>query len=381
MKLVTKIILPVLIVGVAIITMFGLISLRSEPPKRTPQVHTKVVETTVVNLHSVPTKVTAHGRVTSSQPIQLFAEVSGTLEKGQVPFKPAQSFSKGDLLLKIDNRQAILNLKSAKSDLLNALATVLPEIKLDFPKEYQVWQDYFNSCEFDKKIDYLPETNNQKIKLFLSRFNVYKLYFSVSNLEILLDKHSFYAPFDGSIVTADIRVGSTARNGSLLGEIINLEEMEVAVPVEADDIQWIDREQQVRLTSSDVTGEWSGMISRIGSHIDTRTQTVDLYIAVENGHNTALLNGVFLTAHIPGKNIDNAFPVPSKAIYEDRYVYLIDDGRLVTKDIVILRKEPDKIIVNGGISDGDTLVIEIMQGVTPGMPAQSKLMVSEAGGR
>ncbi len=166
---------------------------------------------------------------------------------------------------------------------MTALANVLPEIKVDFPDEYQKWQDYFNSCQFNSKLSPLPETDNPKIKLFLSRFNVYTIYFSVRDLEIRLDKHDFYAQFDGSIVTADLRAGSTARVGSLLGEIINLEQMEVSVPIEAGDVQWIDRSRPVTFTSSEIPGEWTGRVSRVGSDIDARTQTVELYMSIDAG--------------------------------------------------------------------------------------------------
>lgn len=372
MKLPTRIMLSVLILVIGFLIMWALLSLKSKTPKRPPEMRTKVVETSIVQLQPVQTRIHTYGRVTSSQPVLLNAEVGGTLQPGTVPFKPSQSFSKGDTLIKIDDRQARLNLNSALSDLLTALAMVLPEIKVDFPDRYQVWLDYFNSCQFNKEIAPLPETSNPKIKLFLSRFNVYKLYFSACNLEILLDKHYFYAPFDGSIVSVNLRVGSSARVGTLLGEIINLEQMEVAMPVEANDIQWIDKQQLITFTSSEILGQWTGSITRIGSDIDTRTQTVQIFVTIDNEPGVALLNGTFLEVSIPGHYIDNAYAIPSKAIYEDKYVYLIKDGKLERVTITIVRRELDQVIIEDGIKNGDTLVIEIMQGVAPGMPASPR---------
>ncbi|MFH1892228.1 MAG: HlyD family efflux transporter periplasmic adaptor subunit [Candidatus Zixiibacteriota bacterium] len=370
--------MPILLLAVGFLAMIGLLSLKKDSPKKAPEARAKVVETAVVSLHPVQSEIIAYGRVTSAQPVHLHSEVAGTIENGDIPFQPAQSFSKGDLLLKIDDRQARLDLNSMKSDLMTALATVLPEIKVDFPDEFQVWQDYFNNCQFDKKISPLPEAANQKIKLFLSRFNVYKLYFSVRDLEILLEKHYLYAAFDGSIVSADLRVGSTARNGSLLGEIINLEQMEVAVPIKAADIPLIDRSRPVMFSSSEMPGEWTGDIVRVGSNVDTRSQTVDVYISVHDGLEVALLNGVFLEAHITGKTIDSAFTLPPKAIYEDRFVYVIKDGKLATSEVSIVRKETSRFIVNGEIEVGDTVVIEAMQGVSPGMPASSRNAAGES---
>ena len=377
MKKSTKIMLPILILVIGFLSMWGLLSLRTKTPKRPPESQVKIVEIAVVQLQPVQTNITAFGRVTSSQPVLLNAEVAGTLQPGTVPFKPAQTFARGDLLVKIDDRQTRLNLNSTFSDLLTALATVLPEIKVDFPDEYQKWQDYFNSCQFNKKIAPLPETGNPKIKLFLSRFNVYKLYFSVRNLEILLDKHNFYAPFDGSIVSANLRVGSSVRVGTLLGEIINLEQMEIAMPVEANDIRWIDQQQLITFTSTEFPGQWTGSIMRIGSNIDTRTQTVQIFVSMDNGPGAELFSGSFLEAGIPGHRIDNAYAVPPRAIYEDKYVYLITNGRLERSPVTIARREPDQVIVDDGLKNGDTLVVEIMQGVAPGMPASPRTMPTE----
>ena len=377
MKRPTRVTLSIVILATGFLGMWALLSLKTGSPKRPPEIRTKVVETAIVLLQPVQTSIITYGRVASSQPVLLNAEVAGTLQPGSIPFKPAQSFSKGDLLVKIDDRQARLNLNSMLSDLLTALATVLPEIKVDFPDEYQVWQDYFNSCQFDKKIAPLPETSNPKIKLFLSRFNVHKLYFSVRNLEILLDKHYFYAPFNGSIVSANLRVGSSVRVGTLLGEIINLEQMEVAMPVEAKDIRWIDRQQLITFTSTEIPGKWTGTITRIGSDIDTRSQTVQIHVSMNNEPGAALLNGTFLEARIPGHRIDNAYAIPPKAIYEDKYVYLITDGKLKRSPVTIVRREPNRIIIDDGIMDSDTLVVEIMQGVAPGMPASARTMSTE----
>jgi multidrug efflux pump subunit AcrA (membrane-fusion protein) len=366
------VLIPLGIIIFGFIIMMILQTFKEDLPqaKALPQV--KFVNVEVIQLESVPTKITGYGRLVTSQPVILYSEVNGTLVSGNIPFQPAQSFKKGNLLLKIDDRQIRLDLNSAKSDFLNALASVLPEIKVDFPDEYQIWQAYFNNCDFDKIMPSLPHTDNQKIKLFLSRFNVYKLYFLVRNLEIQLEKHFFYAPFDGSILIADVRVGSTARIGMRLGEIINLEKMEVEVPVPASDVQWIDYRKSVKFTSSEISGEWAGKVQRVGKNIDTRTQTVQVFIDIGNSHKEELFNGVFLKVEIPGLPIANAVAISRGAIYNENYVYTIKEGRLVFRKVNIARTEMESVIINEGLVNNDTLVVDILQGVTEGMPAKIK---------
>lgn len=368
-KIILTVVIPVVILAAGFFVMQFFSGLREEPEKKKPEPRTKIVQSVLVNPGNVKADITAFGRVRSSQPVVLTSEVSGEIMKGTLPFQPAQSFKKGDLLLKIDDRQIKLELNITKSDFLNALAQVLPEIKLDFPEEYTKWQNYFNQCTFESKLQPLPEAANQKIKLFLTRFNVYKLYFTVQNLEINLAKHYFYAPFNGSIISADLRLGSTARNGTRLGEIINLDDMEVSVPIASQDIQWIEMSQPVSFTSTEIPGEWLGRIKRVGKTIDTQTQTVPIYISVNNAASSNLFDGVFLKAKIPGKIITDAIVVPRKAMYEDEHVYLIENGKLSYRKVEIARQEKETVIIKNGFNKNDTLVIELMQGVFDGLPA------------
>jgi len=365
--------IPVVILTLGFLIMIVLVGLREDPPNATPPRLKKIVKAQVVNLGRVTSQIIGYGRIKTAQPVVLYSEVNGTLSQGNVPFQPAQSFARGDLLVKIDDRQIRLEINSAKSDLLNALATVLPEIKVDFPNEYEVWQTYFNNCNYDQQLRELPKTDNQKIKLFLSRFNVYKLYFQIRNLEIQLEKHYFYALFNGSVISADLRVGSTVRNGTRIGEVISLDDMEIEVPIPAKDIEWIDTGKPVLFTSTEISGEWNGSVKRIGKNIDTRTQTVQVFMDIRNSNKGHLFNGIFLKAYIPGKSLERAISVPRNLIYEEEYVYLVNNGKLEFRPVTIARRELDSVIINGGIADNDTLVTEVLQGVAEGMLAEVKL--------
>ncbi len=368
----------ILIVGFLSMNFFS--DFKEEPPVRASQRPARIVQTEIVKLSDVQSQIIAFGRLTSSQPVDLLSEAEGKLLAGNIPFKPGQSFRKGDLLIQVDDRQVLLDLNSAKSDLLNALASVLPEIKVDFPDEYPVWEAYFNSCGFDAPLAALPKAANQQIKLFLSRFNVYKLYFNARNLEIKQEKHRIYAPFNGTIATADLRAGANVRNGTRLGQIINLDNMEVTVPVAAEDIRWIDPYQKITFTSSEMSGSWTGKIKRIGRTIDAQTQTIQVYMTLDSDGNTPLFEGIFLQATIPGRAIEDGLSIPKSAIYNDDYVYLINNRQLEYRQVEIARKEIETAIVASGLNENDTLVVEVLQGVAPGMPAVPRASVMTEGG-
>ena len=376
-----QIIIPASILIAGILLMVFFLNFKSEPQKRERVIRPKTVQAKIVELENIHSEITAYGRLASSQPGLLYSEVAGILEKGSISFQSASSFKKGDLLIKVDDRQIKFDLNSTKSDFLNALATVLPEIKVDFPDEFEKFQNYFNSCDFESKLKPLPKTNNQKIKFFLTRFNVYKLYYSVKNLEIRLEKHYFYAPFAGSIISADLHAGSSVRSGSKIGEIINLEQLEVEIPVATQDIQWIKHNKHVILSSSEIDGQWLGKIKRIGKSIDEKTQTVQVFVSVENKNRDYLINGVFLKASIPANIIENAVSVPSRAIYNENYVYLVKNKKLEYRKVDVVRRQSENVIVTGNLQNGDTLVTDLLQGVASGMPATARLSEQSEGER
>ena len=382
MKKYLKFLIPVAIILGGFVMMQVLASFKTDLPVRQPKPVTRFLQSQVVQLGDVPATISAFGRIASAQPVALFSEVAGMLQKGDIPFLPSQSFRRGQLIVKIDDRQIRLEVNSAKSDLLNALAQVLPEIKIDFPDEFPAWQKYFEGVKFGTPIAPLPEAGNSRIKLFLARFNIYRLYFNIQNLEIRQQKHYFYAPFSGAITITALRTGATARAGTQLGDIISMQDMEVEVPFATNDLRWIDKSRTVRFTSSEIPGEWEGRIKRIGKTIDTQTQTIPVYVSLDGNAAEQIFDGIFLNAFIPGNTVASAFIVPNNAIYEEKFVYLIESGRLKYQPVGVARRETGHVIVNSGLQSGDTLVVELLQGVAPGMLAKARLLsLTERGGK
>jgi RND family efflux transporter MFP subunit len=163
------------------------------------------------------------------------------------------------------------------------------------------------------------------------------------------------------------------RSGTLVGQIINLEDLEIEVPVAVADIPWLSRDQRVSFTSTELPGEWTGRVKRVGNNIDSRTQTVPVYLTVDQSDAGMLYDGIFLEAEIPGEIIAGAVRIPRLALYNDTYVYVVDEGKLDRRAVEIARRETDHVLVSSGLQTGDTLVVELLQGVATGMPAKPRI--------
>ena len=80
---------------------------------------------------------------------------------------------------------------------------------------------------------------------------------------------------------------------------------------------------------------------------------------------------------VGGKIVEDAYPIPRRAVYGENIVYKVKNGLFENAAISIAKNEPTSIIANGGLSDGDTLVVDVLQGISPGMAAQARIVSSE----
>ena len=81
--------------------------------------------------------------------------------------------------------------------------------------------------------------------------------------------------------------------------------------------------------------------------------------------------GLFVEASIEGRQIENAFRIPRRALHEDDVVYAIDrENRIVIKEVSVLQKGVDTVIITNGLSDGDRLCLTPLEYVVMGMQVE-----------
>lgn len=327
----------------------------------------RYVKTAAVRYTSVPTNVVAYGRVETAQTLDLIAEVSGRMNRGAVNFKEGSRFSRGTLLYLVDDQEVKLNLQAQKSNFLRDLATILPDLKIDFPEAYDKWKKYFDQLDVSGNFPEIPGSDSQKEKTFLATKNIYASYFTIKSAEVNLRKHRYYAPFDGSITTVNIQSGSFVNPGNNLGKIIKAGALELKVSVETSDIPWIIQNSLVRISSSEGNLTWEGTVTRIGDVVNPNTQSVDVFIKI-HPNNYRLYDGQYLEAAIPAQTIENGMIIPRNAIFNDSEVFVLQDTLLKKREINILRINEETAVFNG-LPAGEDVVIEPPVGAHNNMKA------------
>ena len=355
-KVVLGIVFTVILGGTLVFSKF-LISQKELPPQRPKQEIKNYVKVVPVAYQPIPVTIEVFGRVGSSQQLNLVAEVGGKLLSGSISFKEGTNFRQGDILAKVNNSEQLLNLQSRKSNYLNLVASVLPDIKIDFPENYNRFESYYNAIDLNNTLPLLPADLSTKAKAFLATRNILSEYYAIKSLEDNLRKYTLYAPYNGSIQSVSIEIGSVVNPGSVIASIIRTDKLELKVPIELKDIDNVNIGTEVVMhQEADETKKWMGTVVRKADFVDANTQSVSVYISISSPKGD-VFDGMYLRAVIPGKTVREGMRIPRSIIKNKSDVFVVEDSLLQTREINIAHITQDEVIING-LNPGDLLVVD-----------------------
>lgn len=354
-----------LIIGGAIGLAIFFTKMKPKPDYATPDKLRRMVETQLVKYDRISTTIEAPGRLVPSKTVEIISEAQGKILQGKVPLKKGQQFHKGDLLCKIYDEEQVLSIKASKSRFLNSLANALPDIKFDYPDDYDVVLDFFQKINISKPLPKLPELNDRSLKVFLASRDILNQYYSIQVAEERLRKHFIYAPFEGSIMEVYLQVGGFANIGTRIAKVIETEVMELEVPVFLQDLPWISIGDEVKVYDETRTQSWNGKVARISDFIDPTTQSASVFVQVKNSKANPVYPGMYLIAVFNGKTVDKAMEIPRQAVFNQDQVFIVVDSTLQKSKINILKINRHTLLFNG-LAEGTEIVVEPLINVKEG---------------
>lgn len=351
--------------------MYWLSTLKKEQKHSKPNEFVRTVQTQVVQYDKIKPSIEAMGRVYARERVNVTPEVSGLVTSEGFKMRKGVSFYKGQVLFRIDMRLAVNTLQTIISDLQNALAMLLPELKTDLPDAYEPWHTFFAELSADNIPD-LPQAQSQREKMLATRYNIFKLYYSIKNQRLLVDKHAISAPFSGTVEEAHIYPSSMVRAGSSVGTIARTDEMEIELALPAHDAQFMKAGAKAEVLIEGSNGAIPGVVHRVSDVLDERMQTVPIFVRVKNAARRRLKSGSYARVSFDGSLLDQAFSIPRKALHEKDRVYTIEKGKLFEKEVVLGYVGIDRAYVTEGLDEGDVLITEPLQDAVIGMAVQSE---------
>ncbi|WP_299214871.1 HlyD family efflux transporter periplasmic adaptor subunit [uncultured Dokdonia sp.] len=362
MRIVLQIVVSLLIVALGGFAMIKLFDLdKKERPKPKPVVKTVFVDTVQNGL--VPIVIEANGNLTAKRRVELYSEVQGVLIGGSKVFKPGQVFRKGETLLRLDASEFRATVNSQKSNLINQITAILPDLRLDYPEAYAKWELYVNSYNINKSLSELPEITSDKERYFITGRNILTSYYNVKNLEQRLYKYRIVAPYTGILTEANVTEGALVRSGQKIGEFIEtgIYELPVAISKTYADLLKVGKE--VTLKNLDDSKEYKGVVTRINGNIEQASQTITAFIEVKD---ESLREGMYLEAKLNARQETDAITIDRNLLQSEKQLFVVRDTIL---DIIDVKPVyfSEKTVVIKGVPNGTILVNKPVPGAYAGM--------------
>ena len=310
-------------------------------------------------------QINSTGTTTPLTQTVLTAEVGGEVIYRSKKFSEGSSVIEGEILAKIDDTDLQLQYKNALLQLANAeVQYSLQLAEAEVAKE--AWEKIGDGVASDLT---LKKPQIKQAEALLEVANA-----QVSSAEKKLNKTEIVAPYAGRIQNVNIDLGTTIIPGQPVGAIYTSSEIEVTLAVKDNDLQFLSipmdgrkldpSEQALVKIKSFYKGKnqtWVGRLERVDGVIDPITRMVNLIAVFKNDFietdKPNLPIGLFVEAQIDGIILDDVFSIPVNSISENNEVYIVNkDNELVSRQLSILKKYSDFVIVKNGLKAGERIV-------------------------
>ncbi|MEP1385449.1 MAG: efflux RND transporter periplasmic adaptor subunit [Paraglaciecola sp.] len=341
----------------------GASQLTVEVAKLTPERFTVIVDT--------------FGTVQPKIQNALVAQVSGQITYVSPQFRNGGFFNKGDVLLKLDPRDYIADVKIAEADLLSA-EQALQEEQATSRQAAIDWKRLGNSEEPSDLVLRKPQLAAAEATLLSAEAGL-------TIAKLALERATITAPYDGRILEQLVDLGQVLSATTQVAEIYSTDTVEIRLPINNSDIDLINFPEEfrtsdnqaatieARFTSSLSKNQtWLGKVTRTEAAIDSDSQQLYIVAQIEDPYNQTLHPGAsikigqYVNAEVQGKTLEDAIVISNSAIYQGTYVYIVEDNLLKRKDITIRWQNGEQAIIDSGLNPGDLLVTTPLGQVSSG---------------
>lgn len=299
-----------------------------------PEFPVTAVEMTAVDW--IPT-IEAIGFIEPNQGVTLTSEVSGVIKS--INFESGQTVKQGDVLVTLDSKVELANLKSAEAR--------LPATEAKFKR----YQGLFRTGSISKEALDEAEANFRSLQA------------DVESLKAAIERRTIDAPFDGIVGLRNVFLGQYLQPGN---EIVRLEDtsvMRLRFTVPQTDIAKIRLGQQIDISVDAYPATpFTGKISAIEPAVNFQSGLIQVQADIPN-NDGQLRSGMFARANIILPTFEDQFVVDQTAINftlygENVYVLREEDGvtRAFQQVVKVGERKGHIAHVLEGLKAGDKVV-------------------------
>ena len=310
-----------------------------ESPKNSGKTNTKEgenkptsVKGIIVSAQNFSNELNVSGSIEANEQVQIRSEISGLVRS--VNFKEGTSINKGDLLIKIEDREL-------KAQLLQADTKVKLAAQIEARARKLLQSEAISQEEYDNI--------NADLKLLQAQTLLIKAQ---------LSKTEIRAPFSGRIGLRNISVGSYITPSTEIVNLLSVNPVKITFSIPEKYAQLIKLGSKISFTTAGNSQVFNAEIFAKEPAITIETRTLVLKARAINNNNL-LLPGSFANINLPLENIKDAILIPSEAIIpilKGKQVFICKNGLAKAVEIKSeIRTEKD-VLVSLGLSVGDTVL-------------------------
>ena len=373
------IVLPVLLIAGAIGIAYMLMFTPREFPQTEIETPSFLVGVDTAYRTPVQFEVHSQGTVSPRTSTSLISEVTGQVVEVSPNFVRGGFFKKGDVLIRIDDRNYQTAVKSARAGVARALTKVETENAMS---GYAL-EDWEKLKSLNASVAAPSELQLRKPQLTEV---LAELEFAEATLEKALEdleRTVIKAPYDGMLSEKRVDIGQFVSGGTQLGASFAVDFAEIRLPLALEDLKFIELPSHnspntvpVKLTT-DVggkTGEWHGEIVRTEGVVDTKTHVIHAVARIEdpydlnNGGVNKLRLGSFVKATIEGVDGGELFVIPRHALYRGKTLWVVrEDQTIEPREVDIVRSDEEYSYISNGIYSGEIYCVTPIDQPLPGM--------------
>lgn len=375
-----------LIIGLPVAVLFAFIVLYVVLAAAAPQAERaevvarpSAVFVTEAELSPVQLSVTTQGEVTPLTEIDLTAQVSGRITYVNPNFVDGGFFEAGEVLVRLedaDYRLAVTRAEALVAQSRQALVREQAEAEL-------AREEWASLGEGEASPLTLREPQMAEARAQLASAQA-----TLDEARLNLSRTRISAPFEGRVRVKSADLGQYVGPGARLGRVFATNRVQVRLPLTNEELATLNLPLAFHANetnpgrpahlSANVAGQvrnWEGLLVRSESAIDPQTRTMSAIIEVEDPYGEAadvagapLAVGLFVTARIDGRELENAIVLPRSALRGADQVFVAQlDGTLAIHRVTVIDTSAERVVVTAGVEPGDRIVTSPLRGAADGM--------------
>ncbi len=394
MKWVWNIGLSILLLAGAAFLAYKLIRTRPRP-KHTPRTEMSVlVETVRARKGREAVTIRGMGTVIPARKVVLQAQVSGRVVEQDPNLVPGGILAAGRTALRIDPRDYQFALAQKEAQVAKARLDLAVEegrrrVAL---QEWEGLKEGMKGASPDKAL-VLREPYLASARAALAAASS-----ALAKARLDLERTRLKVPFNSVVLSENSEVGQLVSPQTQLAVLAGTDRFWIQVALPVDELRWIlfpppgkgggSQAEVIQVLGEGRRIRRKGRVLRLLGDLEPEGRLARVLVAVEDplllrepgeGERLPLLLGSYVRVEIQGKEVEGVFVLPRVALHEGDRVWIMDkEDRLEIRPVSVLYRERKRVLVKGGLREGERIVVTPIPMPVPGLKLRTTLRPTPA---